>query len=46
MYEKLELAIDRIEESIRQQEPMIGRIFIEADLLKLVARSPVLSAQG
>jgi divalent metal cation (Fe/Co/Zn/Cd) transporter len=29
--QELELAIDRIEKSIRQNEPSVGRIFIEVD---------------
>jgi hypothetical protein len=32
--QQLELAIDRIEKRIREQEPTVGRIFIEADALK------------
>jgi divalent metal cation (Fe/Co/Zn/Cd) transporter len=43
---ELELAIDRIEDSIRERDPMIARIFIEADALKRVAKSPALPAQG
>jgi len=43
---ELELAIDRIEDSIRERDPMIARIFIEADSLKRVAKSPALPAQG
>lgn len=43
---ELELAIDRIEDSIRKRDPMIARIFIEADSLKRVAKSSVLPAQG
>jgi hypothetical protein len=34
MCRKLELAIDRIEKSIRQKEPTVGRIFIEVDSLR------------
>ena len=32
--QELELAIDRIEKSIRQKEPTVGRIFIEVDSLR------------
>jgi divalent metal cation (Fe/Co/Zn/Cd) transporter len=32
--QELELAIDRIEKSIRQKEPTVGRIFIEMDSLR------------
>ena len=37
--QELELAIDRIEKSIRQKEPTVGRIFIEVDSLR-TARNP------
>jgi divalent metal cation (Fe/Co/Zn/Cd) transporter len=43
---ELELAVDRIEDNIRQREPMIEKIFIEADSLKRVAKSSVLPAPG
>ena len=33
----LEVAIDRIEKSIRQKEPSVGRIFIEVDSLRNVS---------
>jgi divalent metal cation (Fe/Co/Zn/Cd) transporter len=36
--EQLESAIDRIESRIRQQEPSIERIFIEADSLRGLGR--------
>ena len=32
--QQLELAIDRIENRVREKEPMIQRIFIEAETLK------------
>jgi divalent metal cation (Fe/Co/Zn/Cd) transporter len=32
--QELEVAIDRIEKSIRQKEPTVGRIFIEVDSLR------------
>jgi divalent metal cation (Fe/Co/Zn/Cd) transporter len=38
--QQLESAIDRIERRIREQEPTVGRIFIEADALK-AASDPV-----
>lgn len=44
--QELELAIDRIEDSIRQWDPMIAKIFIEADSLKRVGQSSVLPAQA
>ncbi len=37
--QKLESAIDRIEARIRQQEPTVGRIFIEADSLRRASGS-------
>ncbi len=43
---ELELAIDRIEDSIRQWDPMIAKIFVEADSLKRVGQSSVLPAQA
>jgi divalent metal cation (Fe/Co/Zn/Cd) transporter len=36
---ELELAIDRIEKSIRQKEPIVGRIFIEVDSLRSASES-------
>jgi divalent metal cation (Fe/Co/Zn/Cd) transporter len=38
--QQLESAIDQLENSIRQEEPTIERIFIEADSLKGVAGVP------
>jgi hypothetical protein len=43
--QQLELAIDRIEKRIREQEQTEGRIFIEADALK-GASEPVAPAQA
>jgi cation diffusion facilitator family transporter len=43
---ELELAIDRIEDSIKKRDPMIARIFIEADSLKGAPKPQVLPAQG
>jgi cation diffusion facilitator family transporter len=37
--QELELAIDRIEKSIRQNEPTVGRIFIEVDSLRSASES-------
>jgi cation diffusion facilitator family transporter len=37
--QELELAIDRIEKSIRQKEPTVGRIFIEVDSLRSASGS-------
>jgi cation diffusion facilitator family transporter len=37
--QELELAIDRIEKSIRQKEPTVGRIFIEVDSLRSASAS-------
>jgi cation diffusion facilitator family transporter len=37
----LELAIDRIEKSIRQKEPTVGRIFIEVDSLITASESRI-----
>jgi cation diffusion facilitator family transporter len=38
--DQLESAIDRIENRIRQEEPMVERIFLEVDSLKSVTRNP------
>jgi divalent metal cation (Fe/Co/Zn/Cd) transporter len=38
--QELESAIERLEARIKQEEPTIQRIFIEADSLKDAARSP------
>lgn len=38
--QQLELAVDRLENNIRHEEPTIERIFIEADSLKGVAGGP------
>jgi cation diffusion facilitator family transporter len=43
--QQLESAIDRIERRIRQHEPTVGRIFIEADALK-GASDPLAPAQA
>lgn len=43
---ELELAIDRIEDKIRQREPMIAKIFLEADSLKQLAKSSVASSSS
>jgi divalent metal cation (Fe/Co/Zn/Cd) transporter len=43
--QQLESAIDRIERRIREQEPTVGRIFIEADALK-GAPDPVAPARA
>jgi cation diffusion facilitator family transporter len=37
--QELELAIDRIEKSIRQKEPTVGRVFIEVDSLRSASES-------
>ena len=37
--QELEIAIDRIEKSIRQKEPTVGRIFIEVDSLRSASES-------
>ena len=42
--QQLEAAIDRLESRIRQQEPTIQRIFIEADSLKQTASRPLHAA--
>jgi cation diffusion facilitator family transporter len=42
--QQLELAIDRIETRVRASEPMIQRIFIEAESFKRTAESPAKAA--
>jgi divalent metal cation (Fe/Co/Zn/Cd) transporter len=37
--QELELAIDRIEKSIRQKEPTLGRIIVEVDSLRSAWKS-------
>ena len=37
--QELELTIDRIEKSIRRKEPIVGRIFIEVDSMRIASES-------
>lgn len=44
--QELELAIDRIEKSIRRKEPSVGRIFIEVDSLRSASESREQAMRG